>query len=310
MAIPKFDEFFPPIMEVIADGKEHSLKNIREYCVKYFNLSESDLKERLVSGRSTLFFNRVGWARTYLKNAGLLSAPSRGILLITPDGKKALDDGVKNITLEYLEKYEAFRKYKYGETDKKVNNGTNEIPSSHTKLLEENPQEKIESALKQIHENLAEDLMAEVLKMDCYDFENLIIKLLIKMGYGTLEQNLECTTKKSGDEGIDGIVSADRFGFDSIYTQAKLWKESSSIGRPEIQKFLGALAGQGAEKGIFITTASFSPQARAFADKQLKQKIVLVDGKELMNLMIEYNLGVSVENTYEVKKLDYDFFNE
>ena len=154
------------------------------------------------------------------------------------------------------------------------------------------------------------DVMSELLKMSPYDFENLIVRLLIKMGYGTLKQNEMAVTPKSGDEGIDGIVSADKFGFDSIYIQAKKWRSDSTVGRPEIQKFLGALAGQGATKGIFITTAHFSKEAIAFAGKQLHQKIVLVDGIQLTELMIEYNLGVSVVETYVVKRVDYDFFND
>ena len=154
------------------------------------------------------------------------------------------------------------------------------------------------------------DVMSELLKMSPYDFENLIVRLLIKMGYGTLKQNEMAVTPKSGDEGIDGIVSADKFGFDSIYIQAKKWRSDSTVGRPEIQKFLGALAGQGATKGIFITTAHFSKEAIAFAEKQLHQKIVLVDGNQLTELMIEYNLGVSVVETYVVKRVDYDFFND
>lgn len=152
--------------------------------------------------------------------------------------------------------------------------------------------------------------MSELLKMSPYDFENLIVRLLIKMGYGTLKQNEMAVTPKSGDEGIDGIVSADKFGFDSIYIQAKKWRSDSTVGRPEIQKFLGALAAQGATKGIFITTAHFSKEAIAFAEKQLHQKIVLVDGNQLTELMIEYNLGVSVVETYVVKRVDYDFFND
>ena len=154
------------------------------------------------------------------------------------------------------------------------------------------------------------DVMSELLKMSPYDFENLIVRLLIKMGYGTLKQNEMAVTPKSGDEGIDGMVSADKFGFDSIYIQAKKWRSDSTVGRPEIQKFLGALAGQGATKGIFITTAHFSKEAIAFAEKQLHQKIVLVDGNQLTELMIEYNLGVSVVETYVVKRVDYDFFND
>ena len=171
--------------------------------------------------------------------------------------------------------------------------------------LEQNPQEQMEYSMRQINEALADDLMLEVLKMSPYDFEKLVVQLLKNMGYGE-----PIATKKSGDEGIDGLVKADKFGFDTIYVQAKQWNPDSTVSRPEIQKFLGALAGQGASKGLFITTAKYSCEAVQFAQRHLQQKIVLVDGKMLTRLMIEYNLGVSVEMTYEVKRIDYDFFNE
>ena len=166
------------------------------------------------------------------------------------------------------------------------------------------------NAMNQLNSSLADALLIEVMKMTPYEFEKLVVKLLIKMGYGSAELSLNSVTKLSGDEGVDGMVAADRLGFDVIYTQAKQWKPDSVVGRPEIQKFLGALAGQGVAKGIFITTAKVSSEAREYVAKQLLQKIVLIDGKRLMELMIEYNLGVSVENLYTVKKLDTDFFTE
>jgi restriction system protein len=172
------------------------------------------------------------------------------------------------------------------------------------------PQERIESALNELNEELAGDLMTEIMKMTPYEFERLVVKLLIKMGYGKPEENKDAVTAKSGDEGIDGIVSSDKFGFDSIYIQAKQWKNDSTVGRPEIQKFLGALAGQGATKGIFITTAKFSKEAEAFAAKQLHSKIVLVDGERLTKLMIEFDLGVSTVHAYLVKRIDSDFFSD
>ena len=168
----------------------------------------------------------------------------------------------------------------------------------------------IDSAVKQLKASLADDLLDEVLKISPYSFEKLVVELLFKMGYGKPKDNPDAVTQKSGDEGIDGIVSADKFGFDAIYIQAKQWKKDTTIGRPEIQKFLGALAGQGATKGIFITTAQFSKEAIAFANKQLHSKIILVNGNELAELMIEYNLGVSTQKTYEVKRIDTDYFNE
>ena len=168
----------------------------------------------------------------------------------------------------------------------------------------------MESALDELNNELSNDLMSEIMKISPFEFERLVVKLLIKMGYGTMEENKNAVTSKSCDEGIDGIVSADKFGFDSIYIQAKQWKPDSVVSRPEIQKFLGALAGQGASKGMFITTAQFSKEAVSFASKQLHSKIVLVDGKQLTKLMIDYDLGVSTVATYTIKRIDSDFFNE
>ena len=162
-------------------------------------------------------------------------------------------------------------------------------PEQTDVVKSESPQERMESALKELDNGLSDDLMEEIIKISSYEFERLVVKLLIKMGYGTMEQNKDAVTRRSNDEGIDGIVSADKFGFDSIYIQAKQWKPDSVVGRPEIQKFLGALAGQGATKGIFITTAQFSKEALDFAKKQLHSKIILVDGKQLTKLMIDYD---------------------
>ncbi len=163
----------------------------------------------------------------------------------------------------------------------------------------------IDSAMKQINSAVADCLMQEILKMEWYDFEKLVVKLLSAMGYGE-----PVTTKKSGDDGIDGLIKADKFGFDTIYVQAKQWQLDSTITRPDIQKFLGALVGQGASKGLFITTARFSKEAILFTQRHLQQKIILVDGNELTKLMIEYNLGVSIESTLQIKRIDYDFFSE
>ena len=214
-----------------------------------------------------------------------------------------MKNGISNVDLEYFRRFDSFNEFsnpKNTQSDNCV--GINK--------KEESPQEQLELSIREINSSLCDSLMSELLKMSPYDFENLIVRLLIKMGYGTLKQNEMAVTPKSGDEGIDGIVSADKFGFDSIYIQAKKWRSDSTVGRPEIQKFLGALAGQGATKGIFITTAHFSKEASAFAETQLHQKLVLVDGNQLTELMIEYNLGVSVVETYVVKRVDYDFFND
>lgn len=301
MAIPKYFEFFPPIMEVLSDGKIHHFKEVRDYCAKYYSLTDEEQQEMLPSGNRSYVNDRVGWAKTYLKKAGLLVSPVRSNYQITELGKDAIKKGVNHITVDFLKQFESFQQF-YGRKET--------VPSSEKSNevsvdLEQNPQEQMESSMRQINEALADDLMLEILKMSPYDFEKLVVQLLKNMGYGE-----PIATKKSGDEGIDGLVKADKFGFDTIYVQAKQWKPDSTVSRPEIQKFLGALAGQGASKGLFITTAKYSSEAILFAQRHLQQKIILVDGEMLTRLMIEYNLGVSVETTYEVKRIDYDFFHE
>lgn len=305
MAVPKFNEFFPAFINCLGDGKVHSLQEIREYCIKASNLTEDDIQQRLKSGQS-LVNDRVGWARTYLKKAGLIDSPARTMFCLTDEGKKAYATGVDKITLDYLQQYDSFQQFYHA--GRKSADQISQINLASEE--EKSPQELIEYAMDQLNSSLADTLMGEVMKMDPFAFEQLVVKLLVRMGYGSSNLSLSKATRRSSDEGIDGIVTADRFGFDVIYTQAKQWNTDSVIGRPEIQKFLGALAGQGATKGIFLTTARFSNEARAFVENQLGTKIVLVDGKALMDLMIEFNLGVSVTDTYEVKRVDYDFFSE
>ena len=311
MAVPKFDELMPGVIKCLGDGGVHSLRELTEYCAKEYNVSEEDLAETLSSGQNTLH-NRVGWAKSYLKKAGLIDSPQRAHFCLTEEGWKAFKQGVECVTLEYLSQFESYNEFiaagREGDTTKEKKAETTSVVAQFTPA--ESPQERIESALRQMNEELADELMSEVMKISCYEFERLVIKLLIAMGYGSMEENEDSVTRKSGDEGIDGIVSADKFGFDSIYVQAKQWKEGNVVGRPEIQKFLGALAGQGATKGIFITTSHFTKEAVEFAAKQLHSKIVLVNGKQLARLMMEYDLGVSTVATYSVKRIDSDFFNE
>lgn len=308
MAIPKYNEFFPAFMKCLSDGEVHTIQELRDYCADAFNLSEEDKSVMLNNGKGLKYIDRIGWCRTYLKKAGLVVSPTRGQFVLSDLGKAAVSYGVEKIDLDYLMQFESFREF-FGtsSTGTKAEKKT-ETPAEEPSSM--SPQELMDSAFMKINASLADDLLAEIMKTNCYDFEKLVVKLLVKMGYGSEDYRKNRATKKSGDEGVDGIVTADRFGFNVIYTQAKLYDPTSSIGRPEIQKFLGALAGQGATKGIFITTARFSSEARNYVEKQLLQKIVLVDGKDLTDLMIEFNLGVTTTSTYEIKRVDYDFFQE
>ena len=303
MAVPKYNELMPSIINCLGDGRIHTLKELTEYCAKDFKLSDTELSETISSGQNKLH-NRVGWAKCYLKKAGLIDSPKRSNFCLTEEGKIAFQQGAENVTLEYLNQFDSFREFQGG-TFKDNENDTNNI-SLHT----ESPQEQMESALQELNDELSEELMIEIMKISPYEFERLVVQLLIKMGYGSMEENRSSVTSKSCDEGIDGIVSADKFGFDSIYIQAKKWSADKVVSRPEIQKFLGALAGQGATKGIFITTSHFSKEAIEYASKQLHSKIILVNGKQLTKLMIDYDLGVSTVAEYKVKRIDSDFFNE
>lgn len=304
MAVPKFYELMPSIINCLGDGKIHTVKELTAYCADAFQLSDEDRTETISSGQNRLH-NRVGWAKAYLVKAGLIESPQRAHFNLTELGRNAFQQGADHVTLEYLNQFDSFRDFR----GHSLHNSENGQKIQVSDL--ESPQERIESALNELNDDLVEDLMSAIMKISPYDFERLVVKLLIKMGYGTMEENKDAVTPRSGDEGIDGIVSADKFGFDSIYIQAKQWKKDDLVSRPEIQKFIGALATtQGATKGIFITTSDFTKGAVEIITKQTQNKIVLVNGKQLAKLMIEYDLGVSTVATYCVKRIDSDFFSE
>lgn len=311
MAVPKFFEFFRAFLIAIQDGESHTAKEVRNAIAKDMQLSESDLAEVLPSGRQTTFSNRVAWARAYLNKAGLVSTPKRGLYQITKEGLNALASG-EAIDLSYLERYESFKKFHTVER-KEDRNPSDSIEKENTigaDEKDESPMEILDAAYKQVNNTLASELMDEVMKLDPGEFESLVVKLLLQMGYGSGIDDAGVVTKQSGDGGIDGIIKEDQLGFSSIYIQAKQWAPDRKVDRPEVQKFAGALQGEKATKGLFITTASFSNGAKTYADNLHGSTIVLVDGNQMMHLMIKYNLGVSTEHTYEVKRLDTDFFNE
>ena len=306
MAVPKFFEFFEAFLKALSDGSIYSAKEVRQYIVKDMQLSEKDLAEMLPSKRQTTFYNRVAWARTYLDKAGLISTPSKGHYYITEEGKKALASGEK-IDLQYLEKYPAFLTFHNAPSEE----GTDTLPTNPDETDEEKtPMEILDDAFKKVNSSLASELMTEVMKLTPGEFEKLVVQLLLQMGYGSGVDNAGYVTKLCNDGGIDGTIREDQLGFSTIYIQAKQWQLDSTVGRPEIQKFAGALQGERASKGLFITTAKFSEGARQFAGNLLGSNIVLIDGDALTRLMIKYNLGVSVEQTYEVKRIDSDFFSD
>jgi len=308
MAIPSFDEMYIPTLKCLVDENEHTTREINDFIADDMQISDEDRLELLPSGKEEIFRSRASWTRTYLKRAGLIKSPRRSIFVITDFGKKMLLESPEKIGLSLFNESEMFRSFYYSN---KSNTGKNNIvPTSTEVIADHTPQDDLEEALQKINSDLADDLMGEIINISPELFEKLVVKLLEKMGYGRSVKNAGKVVGKTGDEGIDGIVREDKLGFDLIYIQAKKWDTNATIGRPEIQKFVGALAGQGAIKGLFITTAKFSHEAVYYAKKQHTTKIVLVDGQLLTKLMIEHNLGVSVENTYEIKRIDSDFFTD
>ena len=296
MSLPKYYELYVPFLTVIKDGRVHTMKEVKAGVAEILRLTEDELVERLASGNQLIFDNRIGWARTYLKKAGLIEAPQRAHFLITAEGKRLLESG-NPITDDMLaEKYPAFAEFKR----KKVA-GHSEPALTQDTSEAETPEETFERVYKAINEQLADDLLTEVMNQSAAFFEALVVDLMRAMSYGD-----GFVTKISGDGGIDGIIHEDKLGFNLIYIQAKRWNPETTVGKPEIQKFAGAMMGPPkVEKGLFITTAKFSQGARDFADAQ---HIILVDGQRLTELMIEYGLGVSVQKSYLIKRIDSDYF--
>ena len=240
-----------------------------------------------------------------MKRADPVQSPSRGIYVITPVGRQVLNENPLQIDNLYLQRFESFQKF-----ISPNNNEETALLAPAEKVSGKTPQDILDEAFQQINTTLADDLLSDIMKQQHAFFEHLVVKLLMQMGYGGSVDNVGTVIGQTDDEGIDGIIREDKLGFSLIYIQAKRWDCDKTVGRPEIQKFVGALAGQGASKGLFITTAKFTKEACQYAEKQHTTKVVLVDGTTLAKLMIEYNLGVSTEATYEIKRIDSDFFAE
>ena len=271
MPIPKYDEMYRAFLDCLADGQPHRSKEVKDTVAGVFSVSEKERAEMLPSGKQQLFDNRIGWTRTYLKKAGLVQSPSRGIYVITPAGRQVLNENPPQIDNLYLQRFESFRKF-----ISPNNNEETTLSTPTAKVSGKTPQDVLDEAFQQINTTLADDLLSEVMKQPPAFFEHLVVKLLMQMGYGGSVDNAGTVIGQTGDEGIDGIIREDKLGFSLIYIQAKRWDYDKTVGRPEIQKFVGALAGQGASKGLFITTAKFTKEACQYAEKQHTTKVVLV----------------------------------
>jgi restriction system protein len=303
MAIPDYQSLMLPVLQLAGDQHEHSLQETIESLAKKFNLSDDERKELLPSGRQAIFDNRVGWARTYLKKAGLLHSPRRSYFQITARGLSVLKQAPSLINVKFLRQFPEFIEFQ----SKNNKPDDNAIAEASEESLQ-SPGEEFELAYQRIRLALATELLQTIKTCSPMFFERLVVDLLVKMGYGGTRKDAGQAIGKSGDGGIDGIIKEDRLGLDIVYIQAKRWDETL-IGRPEIQKFAGALQGQRAKKGIFITTSKFTQSAHDYASI-IDSKIVLIDGETLAQLMIDYNVGVNVVATYELKRMDSDYFAE
>jgi restriction system protein len=299
MSVPDFQSIMLPLLKTVGDGKEHSNHELLGKLSEYFKLNDEDLNELLPSGKQTRFYNRVGWARTYLIKSKLLEMPKRSVYQITGRGKEVLASNLSQIDMNYLKRFPEYIEFKAKENDKKEKDVVEEVEDS-------TPEEVLENAFQEITDTLAQEVIENVMACSPAFFERLVVELLVAMGYGGSRRDAARAVGQTGDEGIDGIIDEDRLGLDAIYIQAKKW--ANNVGRPEIQKFVGALAGKRAKKGIFITTSAFSSEAIKYA-ADVDTKVILIDGKKLAELMIDYNIGVNEVTTYKLKRIDSDYFS-
>lgn len=300
MAIPDFQSLMLPALNLSTTG-EIKLADAVEKLSNQFDLSDDEREHMLPSGNMTTIRNRVAWAVTYLFQARLIQRPRRGYFTVTDRGAQVLDNPPDRIDIQFLEQYPEFVEFRYKRKSPKPKNDEVEITSADT------PEEQIDNAYEEISSALRDELLSKVLDSSPEFFERTIVKLLVAMGYGGSYDQAGMHLGKSGDGGVDGVINEDKLGLDLIYVQAKRYAPENSVGRPAIQAFAGSLIGFGASKGVFVTTSSFSKQARDFAEG-IPQRMILIDGEMLTSLMLENNVGVRVQRTVDIKKIDEDFF--
>ena len=303
MAIPDFQSLMLPLLKVVADGREYRLRDAVELLAEEFHLTDEERQQLLPSGRYPTFDNRIAWAKTYLKKAGLIDQPRRAFFQITERGREVLKTSPILINMKFLEQFPEYIAFKENSDQAEAQQQV----TSPIAVQNETPEELIESGARTIRKELAEEILQRIKGCPPVFFERLVVELLVKMGYGGTRQDAGRAIGRSGDEGIDGVIHEDRLGLDVIYLQAKRWE--NVVGRPEIQKFVGALQGQRAKKGVFITISDFTKEAVEYVCN-IDNKVVLINGALLANLMIDHNVGVSLAATYEIKKIDSDYFLE
>lgn len=299
MTIPDYQSIMLPLLKFTRDNKEHAIREAIDYIADAFGLTEQDRKEVLPSGSQYIIDNRVGWARTYLKKAGLLESPKRSYFKITELGLDVLKKNPSGINVKFLEQFPLFIEFRNTKKERKIQ----EVEAS----LTQTPQELLEYGYQKIKKDLSQELLGFVKQSSPRFFERLVVELLISMGYGGSRKDAGQAIGQSGDGGIDGIIKEDKLGLDVIYLQAKRWE--NIVGSKEVRNFVGSLVGQKASKGVFITTSGFTKDALEYV-KTITHKVILIDGEMLTQLMIENNIGVSKITSYDVKKIDSDYFEE
>lgn len=303
MAIPDYETLMLPLLEVAADGNEHSMRDARDQLACKFSLTGEEQNALLPSGQR-VFPNRVGWAKTYLTRARLLDSPRRGVFRISERGRDILREKPQKITAKFLEQFPEFVEFKTTQTRHEGVSEPNAIAIAEDK---QTPEEMLEAAYQRLRHDTAAELLFRVKNSSAEFFEHLVVELMLKMGYGGSLKEAGSAIGHSGDEGIDGIIKEDRLGLDVIYLQAKKW--AGTVGRPEIQKFVGALQGKRAKKGVFITTGAFTSEAKEYVGN-IDPKVVLIDGSQLAEFMIDFSLGVTESSIYQIKRIDSDYFGE
>ena len=306
VAVPDFQTLMRPLLEFFAEGDERPIQEAREVLAERFNLTDADLEEMLPSGRAKTFSNRVGWATTYLYRCGLLARRRRSVYAITARGRATLETHPDRVDLAVLSAFPEFHAFRRARTDPAATAGP---PSSASADASEasTPEERIAAAHAELQAAVAAELLDRILAQSPTFFEQLVLDVLHAIGYGGSRQDSAERLGQSGDEGIDGVIREDRLGLDQIYVQAKKWALDRTVGRPEIQRFVGALHGQRATKGVFITTSSFSAEATAYSEN-VTPRVILVDGRELTQLMIDFGVAVTPVDRFEVTRVDSDYF--
>jgi len=291
-----------PLLKLTSDKKEHKVGDLIQALAIQFKLTDNERKELLPSGQTFVFGSRVGWARTYLKKAGLLDSHKRATVIISKRGLQVLSQNPDKIDVKFLRQFSEFVEFQSLKKDEEPLIAN--VDSNNTQT----PEETLEGAYQSIRKSLSQELRKKIIEQSPAFFEKLVVELLVKMGYGGSLKDAGKATRLTNDEGIDGIIKEDKLGLDFIYIQAKRW-DNQSVGRPDIQSFVGALDGQRATKGIFITTSRFAENAKEYV-KTITKKVILIDGEQLAEFMIDHGLGVTTSSIFEVKKIDSDYFGE